>query len=167
VIGSTAEKILRSTHWPCLTVGPQVRCASAKTLPFRRLLFATDFSAAAAKAALYAVNLAEAFGAEIDVLNVIQDNAASQAGQWSDLQREVYAALDKIVPEQAKEFCHSRTFVEVGRAHKRILEHIRERSIDLLVLGIRKASHLSVEARVSSAFQIIVDAACPVLTIRP
>jgi nucleotide-binding universal stress UspA family protein len=47
-----------------------------------------------------------------------------------------------------------------------ILEHIRERSIDLLVLGIRKSSHLGMEMRTSRAFQIIVEAECPVLTIR-
>jgi hypothetical protein len=34
------------------------------------------------------------------------------------------------------------------------------------VLGIRKTSHLGMEMRTSRAFQMIVDAACPVLTIR-
>lgn len=164
IIGSTAEKILRSTHWPSLTVGPRVRTASSKTLPFERILFATDFSAAAANAALYAVNLAEVFGAKIDVLNVIQEGAVGHPDRLSDLQRDFYATLDMLVPEQAKEFCDPRSFVEVGKAHEQIIEHIRERSIDLLVLGIRKSSHLNVEMRTSRAFQIIVDAECPVLT---
>jgi hypothetical protein len=35
-----------------------------------------------------------------------------------------------------------------------------------LVLGIRKTSHLGMEMRTSAAFQIIVGAECPVLTIR-
>ena len=51
-------------------------------------------------------------------------------------------------------------------AHEQIIDHIRERSIDLLVLGIRKSSHLNVEMRVSRAIQTIVDAECPVLTIQ-
>jgi hypothetical protein len=38
--------------------------------------------------------------------------------------------------------------------------------MDLLVLGIRKTSHLGMEMRTSGAFRIIVDAECPVLTIR-
>jgi hypothetical protein len=34
------------------------------------------------------------------------------------------------------------------------------------VLGLRKTSHLGLEMRTSGAFRIIVDAECPVLTIR-
>jgi nucleotide-binding universal stress UspA family protein len=166
IIGSTAEKVLRSTRWPCLTVGPKVRTASSKTLPFERILFATDFSDAAVNAALYAVNVAEAFGAKIDVLNVIHGSAVAHPDRLSSLQKDFYQALDLLVPQQAREFCDPRTFVEVGKAHEQILEHIREHSIDLLMLGIRKSSHLSLEIRTSRAFQIIVDAECPVLTVQ-
>jgi nucleotide-binding universal stress UspA family protein len=166
IIGSTAEKILRSTRWPCLTVGPKVRPASSKTLPFEKILFATDFSMAAAHAALYAVAVAKAFRAKLDVLNVIQEGAVGHPDRLSHLQKEFYETLDKVVPEQAREFCDPRSFVEVGKAHEQILEHIREHSIDLLVLGIRKSSHLSIETRMSRAFQIIADAECPVLTIQ-
>ena len=166
IIGSTAENVLRSTRRPCLTVGPNVRTATSKTLPFKRILFATDFSEAAVNIALYAVNFASAFGARIDMLNVIQGSAVVHPDRLSDLQRDFYETLDLLVAQQAKDFCDLRTFVEVGKAHEQITEHIRERSIDLLVLGIRKSSHLSIEKRTSRAFQIIVDAECPVLTIQ-
>ncbi|MGA7859686.1 MAG: universal stress protein [Terracidiphilus sp.] len=166
IIGSIAEKILRSSRWPSLTVGPHVKSVSSQTFPFARILFATDFTAAAANAAVYAVNFAEVFGAEIDVLNVIQDDAIEHPDRLSDLQNRFFSALDGLVPEQAKEFCDPRTYVAVGKAHDKILEHIRVRSIDLLVLGIRKTSHLKMEMRTSGAFRIIVDVACPVLTIR-
>jgi nucleotide-binding universal stress UspA family protein len=166
LIGSVAERILRSSRWPSLTVGPQVKPVSSETFPFARILFATDFTAAAANAAIYAVTFAEVFGAKIDVLNVIQDDAIEHPDRFSELQTRFFGALDCVVPQQAREFCDPRTYVAVGEAHDRILEHIRERSIDLLVLGIRKASHLSMEMRTSGAFRIIADAACPVLTIR-
>jgi nucleotide-binding universal stress UspA family protein len=162
IIGSTAETILRSSHWPVLTVGPKVQPASSKTLPFERILFAADFTPAAANA----VTLAQVFGAKIDVLNVIQDEAIEHPDRLVALQGRFYRALDRLVPEQAKEFCDPRTYVAVGGALDQILKHIRERSIDLLVLGIRKSSHLGMEMRTSRAFQIIVEAECPVLTIR-
>ena len=165
IIGSVAEKILRSTRWPALTVGPQVQPVSSKTLPFERVLFATDFSAAAASAASYAVTLAKAFGAEIDVLNVIHDAAIEHPEILSDLQHRFFDAIDGLVPQKAKELCDPKTFVAVGSAHDRILEHIGKHSIDLLVLGIQKTSHLSMDMRRSGAFRIIVDAECPVLTI--
>jgi nucleotide-binding universal stress UspA family protein len=121
---------------------------------------------AAANAAVYAVTFAEVFGAKIDVLNVIQDDGLEHPDRLSDLRNRFFSALDSIVPQQAREFCDPRTFVAVGKAHDQILDHIKERSIDLLVLGIHKTSYLSMEMRTSGAFRIIVDAACPVLTIR-
>jgi nucleotide-binding universal stress UspA family protein len=166
VIGSVAENILRSTRWPALTVGPQVKPVSSRTFPFARILFATDFTRAATNAAIYAVTFAEALGAKIDVLNVIQDDAIEHSDRLHDLQTRFYNALDEVVPQQAREFCDPRTYVVVGGAHDQILEHIRERAIDLLVLGIRRTSHISMEMRTSGAFRIIVDAACPVLTMR-
>jgi nucleotide-binding universal stress UspA family protein len=166
IIGSIAEKILRSSQWPTLTVGPQVKPMSSRTFPFARILFATDFTAAAANAGVYAVTFAEIFGAKIDVLNVVQEDAIEHPDRLSDLQAQFFKALEVLVPQQAREFCDPRTFVAVGKAHDQILEHIRERSIDLLVLGIQKTSHLSMEMRTSGAFRIIVDAECPVLTIR-
>jgi nucleotide-binding universal stress UspA family protein len=165
LIGSVAERILRSARWPSLTVGPQVPPASSNTFPFRRILFATDFTRAAAHAAAYAIYLAEVFGAKIDVLNVIQEKAIEHPERLAELRERFYGALDEIIPRQAREFCDPRTFVEVGNAHDQILEHIRERSIDLLVLGVRKSSPLGIKMRPSSAFPLIVDAPCPVLTI--
>lgn len=166
IIGSVAEKILRSSRWPTLTVGPLVKPVSSQTFPFARMLFATDLSPVSAHAAIYAVTFAGIFGAKIDVLNVIQDDAIEHPDRLSDLQAHFFKALEVLVPQEAREFCDPRTFVTVGNAHDQILAHIRERSIDLLVLGIHKTSHLSMEMRTSGAFRIIVDAECPVLTIR-
>ncbi len=166
IIGSVAEKILRSSRWPTLTVGPLVKPVSSRTFPFARILFATDLSPAGANAAIYAVTFAEVLGAKIDVLNVIQGEAIEHPDRLSDLQARFFKALEVLVPQEAREFCDPRTYVAVGRAHDQIIEHIREHSIDLLVLGIRKTSHISMEMRTSGAFRIIVDAACPVLTIR-
>lgn len=166
ILGSTASAILRSTRWPTLTVGPQVRSASSKTLPFERMLFATDFTASAATAASYAIIFAEVFGAKIDVLNVIRHDDVDHPDRISEIQNRFYRALDQVVPQEARDFCDPRTFVEAGDAHDQILAHIKEYSVDLLLLGIRKTSHVDLEMRTSRAFQIIVDAQCPVLTIR-
>ncbi len=163
LIGSVAEKILRSTRHPTLTVGPQVSATTTKESPFRRILLATDLTGAVAKAASIAVSFAHAVGAEIDVLNVIEDGAAGHAEKLREITCHLYDALDVVVPEAAKDFCHPRTFIEAGNAHEWILQHIRERSIDLLVLGIQKASYLGLKT--SGAFRLIREAECPVLTV--
>jgi nucleotide-binding universal stress UspA family protein len=165
LIGSFAEKILRSTRWPCLTVGPQTPPTSAGTLPFRRILYATDLTPAAAHAAVYALTFAEAAGCDLDVLNVIPENSPEDTNRAAELEKHYKHALDQLVPQHVSEFCNPRTFVKTGKAHDRILAHIQENNIDLLVLGIRKTSHLGLEMRTSGAFRLIADAPCPVLTI--
>ena len=166
IIGSVAERILRSTNWPALTVGPLVKPVSSVTFPFRKILLATDFTPAAAHAATFVVFFAEALGANIDVLNVIHGDDIAHPDRLAELRRQFFNSLDALVPRQAREFSDPRTYVAVGNAHDRILEHTREESTDLLALGIRKASHLSMEMRTSGAFRLIADAQCPVLTIR-
>lgn len=166
LLGSVAEKVLRSTDWPSLTVGPHVGSVSVSTVPFSRILFATDFSPAAVQAAVFTASFAETLGATIDVLNVAPESSVLEAESFSDMEERFLGELDRLMPERAKKFCDPRTYVAMGNAHDRILDHIRERSIDLLVLGIRKTSHLSLEIRTSQAFRIIADADCPVLTIR-
>jgi nucleotide-binding universal stress UspA family protein len=165
IVGSVAEGILRSTSWPVLTVGPQVPSAAEKHPVFQHILYATDLTPAAAGAAVYAVSFARAFRADIDVLHVVPREAIDHPDRLSDIRNRFYRALDNVVPDQAKDFCNPRAFVDVGNAHRQILENIRERSVDLLVLGIRKSSHLGIETRTSRAFELIVHATCPVLTI--
>lgn len=166
LIGSVAEAILRSARSPCVTVGPKVQsAASATSLAFNRILYATDLTPAAADAAVYAVSFARAFGAEIDVLNVIHSDDVEHPDRLSKIEEHFYGALNRLVPERANEFSDSRTFVKVGQAHERILDHIKDRAIDLLVLGIRRDSHLGLLARRSGAYRLIVHAYCPVLTL--
>jgi nucleotide-binding universal stress UspA family protein len=166
IVGSVAERILRSTTWPSMTVGPQVRPVSAETFPFKRILFATDFTVAAAEAAAFAVPMAKQLGAEMDVLHMVHEEALVSEEQLAELKNRFCSALEGLGRQLGADFCNPRAFVAEGSAHDRILEHIRQYSIDLLVLGLRKTSHPHIEKRVSGAFQIIADATCPVLTIR-
>lgn len=165
VIGSVAEKILRSTSWPVLTVGPRVSSAVSLDLCFKHILYATDFTPAAARAAEYAAWFADIFGSSIDVLNVIEQESLDQPQRLRDLSSSFSQAMERAVPKRAKEFSNPKAFVEVGNARHQILQHIKDHAIDLLVLGIRKTSHLGIQARTSMTFQLIVDATCPVLTI--
>lgn len=164
-VGSTADRILRSTRWPCLVTGPNVPTPSQNCVPFKRILYATDFSPAAAQAAMYAVALAKDSGADINVLNVVPKSMAGDPDQFKELEARLHHELETVVPDQAREFCNPRTFVDVGNAHQRINDHIQQYSIDLLVIGVRKSSHLDLEMRTSDAFGLIAAARCPVLTI--
>ena len=167
IIGSVAEEILRTIHSPVLTLGPHVAVPSSTVLAFRHILYATDFSPAAAHAAPYAMALAQAFGSEIDVLHVVPGEAMGQPDLLTEKEQAFLSALDRLVPEQARELCRSRSFVEFGKVRERIIEHASQGDVDLIVLGAHHHSPLARHFRTGPAFQIIVTAACPVLTICP
>lgn len=165
LIGSIAEKILRSTRWPCLTVGPRTPPApESLELPFRRILFATDMESAAVAGAMFAAAFAEEAGAELHVMNAVPGGEVRHA-EWSETQKRYERKLEQLLPDRAHDFCNPKAFIEIGKAHDRILGHIRELGVDLLVLGVHKSSHLGLTMRTSGAYRIIADAPCPVLTI--
>jgi nucleotide-binding universal stress UspA family protein len=165
IIGSVAEQVLRSSQWPTMTVGPQVRSAHSRPFPFHRILYATDLSAPAARAAAFAASLAQAMGGEMDVLHVIEHGVVDRLERPDEITKSFRDGLGNEV----KYILGPRTFVEARNAQEQILQHCRDRSIDLLVLGIaqgvRKNSHLGLRTRTSGAFQLIVYAECPVLTV--
>lgn len=165
VMGSVAEKILRSTRWPCLTIGPHTPRVTKESQPFRRILYATDLSPATTQAAVYALSFSEQAGGTLDVLNVIPEIATEDPEGWEELRKQHVEALERLVPNQARDFCSPHTYVEFGTAYERIMGHLQQDAIDLLVLGIRKTPFLSLEMRTSGAFRLIANAPCPVLTI--
>ncbi len=165
LVGSVAERILRANKGPSLTVGPMVPALDPSVLPIRRVLFATGLSPESARGASYAVGMAEAFKASMEVLHVVKAEDVERPEQFSEIQKRFHAIIDGLVPKHAEGINNPAGLVEVGTAHERILKYIREFSADLLVLSIRKSSHLWLQARLSSAFHIIANATCPVLTI--
>jgi nucleotide-binding universal stress UspA family protein len=165
IIGSVAEQVLRSSRWPTMTVGPQARSASSRPFPFHRILCATDLSSSAGRAAAFAASLAQTMGAEMDVVHAIEHGVVGRPERLEEITKSFREALGYGI----KDFLYPQTFIEAGDAHEQILEHCRDGSIDLLVLGIAKgvgkSSLLGLTTRTSGAFQLIVDAECPVLTV--
>lgn len=165
IIGSTADGILRSTDAPSLTVGPQVPELGSETEPIRRVLFAADLAPASARGAAYAVGIAEGFDASLDALHVVPESVIGDQNQMSRIREEFHKALEGVVPKQAGGLMQTKEWVEAGSAHQRILEHVKEHDVDLLVLAVRKSSHIWFRERISAVFRIVANAACPVMTI--
>ena len=165
IVGSVAERIMRGNEGPTLAVGPDVPDCTTAGHGIRRVLYATGLSAAAARGAAYAAAVAKEFNASLEVLHVIHPEDVTDPPGFSELQRKFEAVLQELVPQQAEAFCNPHSVVEVGTAHERILNRLHESQADLLVLSLRKSSHLWLASRLSGAFHIIASSPCPVLTI--
>lgn len=164
LLGSTAEGILRHSTGPVLTVGPRVRQLDQGNLKIGRILYATDCTTEAPYAAPLACALANSFLAELDVLHVAHSPEMRQPEQLSRLQEYFYRAVEQAAPSETMHICQPNPFVSMGSPHDRILAHIEDRRIDLLVLGLRRSSHLGMQNRTAGAFPIVVQSTCPVVT---
>ena len=165
LIGSAADGILRSTNGPSLTVGPHVPDLAAGTAPIKKVFYATDLSPVAALGGAYAAGIAVGFGASLDALHVVRAADLNDPERLDRIRKEFCKALESASPGFAARIAERKQWIEEGSAHARILDHVRDHQVDLLVLSVRKSSNLWLRERLSGAFDIIANAPCPVMTI--
>lgn len=165
IVGSVAERILRATDGPSLTVGPVVPAGEPHGSSIRRILYATGISQIAARGAPYAVAMAHTFSASLDVLHVIRPDDRADHERFAEIQTQFRATIEEMAPDHTDAMLNPKGVVEVGSAHDRILEYLHAHQVDLLVLSVRKSSHLWLQSRLSGAFHIIANAPCPVMTL--
>jgi nucleotide-binding universal stress UspA family protein len=165
VLGSTAEELIHQAGCPILTIGPGV---PPPQLPvsFQRIVYATDFSPEAAKACVFALSFAQDFGAHLYLCHVLPGPEGSGQMNDQELNDRFVSALQRLVPDVAREWCEPECVLEHGFAADGILLLAQRVKADLIVLGTRRTSHWFDNFKTGVAFQVISASTCPVLTIR-
>jgi nucleotide-binding universal stress UspA family protein len=164
ILGSTAEQLIRNAECPVLTVGPNVKPPSEAPLVFQTIVYATDFSAEAAKAAGYALSFAQDSGAHLYfcyVLGLQTDTTAKR----EFLDGAFESALKRMIPESSYGWCSPECIVEHGNAAEAILELATRVQADLIVLGARKASFWLTYIERGLTPDLLARATCPVMTV--
>jgi len=165
LMGSVAEEILRLSHKPVLTVGPQSREVAPDREP-RCILLANDFSVNCLRAVACADSLARKFGARLISLHVAPE-APEDPQTITRFEEFFFERLRQhldvtVFPKGQQEFR-----VEFGLAGDSILKSAAEHSADLIVMGVRGAGsvtratcHLG-----TTAYNVVSGARCPVLAV--
>ena len=170
LLGSVAEEIFRRSTIPVLTIGPSVRRGIHSGGQFRRVLFATDFTAEAQAAAPYAISMAQENQARLLLLHVMRDpDAKTNRRTAQDSVANVMHQLNELVPPEAELWCRPEATVRFGNPAQRILEAAEELEADLIVLGVRDAAgHIGAATHLgrTTAHKVVAHAPCPVLTVR-
>jgi nucleotide-binding universal stress UspA family protein len=83
-----------------------------------------------------------------------------------ELNARFTGALQRLVPDVAREWCEPECVLEHGFAADGVLLLAERVKADLIVLGTRKTSHWFDNFKTGVAFQVISNSHCPVLTIR-
>ena len=166
LLGSVAERILRQSPCPVLTVGPHVNPWSEEYAKMREILYATDLATDTPVAAPYAISLAQENQAHLVLLHVIEGPKAGDlvdSPQVVDLKER---KLQQLVTEQAGMWCESTCIVEQGPAAEKILDVSKRRHTDLIVLGARQTKSFVTRLSLGTVHKVVSQATCPVLTVR-
>ncbi len=161
-LGSTAEEVIRTANCPVLTVGPHVPPPPDGPLSFHRIVYATDFSAQAAKGVELALAMGQDTGTKIYLCHVVADHEASKD---KHAEEKFLASLKALVPEAASSNYEPEFVVEHGKASEAILDLAKRVHADLIVLGARKASFWLEFIQTGLTPALLAGATCPVLTI--
>jgi nucleotide-binding universal stress UspA family protein len=166
LIGSVAEEIFRQADCAVLTVGPAVKGDNSREVDLKNILFATDFGPGAAKAAAHAFSLAQEHGARISLLHVIE-SAAAYTEESVARQREInIVRMKQLMPIGSENWCRPEFRVTFGAAVEEILHAAKDLNADLIVMGAKPRRSLAGHAPLTIAYNVVIKAGSPVLTVR-
>jgi nucleotide-binding universal stress UspA family protein len=178
LLGSTAERVVQRATCPVLTVHPGDRPPGRQ---IRKLLVATDFSAASKWALATSIELlngADSNPPEVLLLHVyhvpyefsmdsIYGPAAPDASVWEAVAREVGSRLEGRAQALDAELKIDVEPLKLGGYPPQVIvRQAVEAEVDWIVLGTHGRTGLAHVLLGSTAERVIQEAPCPVLTVR-
>jgi nucleotide-binding universal stress UspA family protein len=162
-LGSVAERVFRHAEVPVLTIGPYAR-GSFLSGP-KRMLVPIDFTAATQHSAKYACALAREHQSELVLLHVVESVPKGAMADIECLKHTVEKNLSELIScEEKPQRVHCMT--HVGKVVPTLLNTAAEIDADLLVLGVHMYPKLLEHVRAQTAYELIRQSPCPVLTVR-
>jgi nucleotide-binding universal stress UspA family protein len=173
VLGSVAEKVLRKSPCPVLTVSEGREERASQPASFASILCAVDFSTLSLKAVEYCLSLAQEAGGRLVLFNAVEwvpdeplwEGTTSLEDYRDRMEEEVRKRLAAIIPGEVRNWCEVDTVVRSGKPYREILALASERKADLIVMGVRGRNPLDIMLFGSTAQHVVRRAECPVLTI--
>jgi len=178
VLGSVAEEVVRRAGCPVITVGPHMDVPLSTSGEFHRILFASDFHPASAKAFAYALLLTNQFQAKLILLHVMPPAALpgpeltfyheKAINEWqAKVRATTKEKLEKLLPPAAKLGSEPEYVVGFDFTAEGIVKVADERAADLIVMGANRPmpAKLSSHLLRTVTYEVIRHANCPVLTV--
>jgi nucleotide-binding universal stress UspA family protein len=149
-----------------------MKAVQARTrIAVKNILFATDFSVAADATVPFAIQIAKRYGAKVYGVHVnrFSDYTSAAPNAWAAMAEasEQENKEDALrLNEQLQGIEHEVTVVE-GNTWEVISSLIKDKQIDLVVVGTRGRTGIGRTLLGSVAEEILRQAPCPVLTVGP
>ena len=159
-----------------IVAGTRVAFDKVAMKRIQRILVATDFSKASAKALTGAIDLAKASRAKLTIVHAYVPFAPLvpeqyiEAGTWdridTETQRWAERQLAKLAERARKSGVRVATQMVIGDPSGQIVRTARSLRADLIVVGTHGRQGLTKFFLGSVAERVIATASCPVMTIR-
>lgn len=164
-LGSLTEKIFRTAEYPVLTAGTPEEQRIEGGREIREILYASNFTPYSDYAARFAFSLAEATRAHVTMVHVVENSEEFEARN-EELLRDFFAQrLRRAIPREAEVSVASDVVFAFGVPEEEILKIAKDRRAELIVLGVRAAEKTAGYLPSRTAYRIVCQAACPVLTV--
>lgn len=161
LLGSVAEKLLRASTCPVLTV-PRVAGRALPSQPglFKRILCPTDFSPASDAALRWALSFAQEADADLLLLHVLENGRAHSPVAYTDWAQRRLREVGSSLPA----YCKVHELVVAGEPQRVILDTCVDWDCDLIVMGVGERRDLGDRLFGSTSQHVVRSATCPVLT---
>jgi nucleotide-binding universal stress UspA family protein len=153
LLGSIAERVIRSITIPVLTVGNARNQPAWDERGARHILYAGDFRPETLCGLSLALGIQETTGAQLSVVHVVPAKTTPQAVH------DVRTNIASIVPPGTG------IHIPTGAIGSTVCQVARQLNAGLITLGVHKNS-LAREIFGSNLLEILVNAPCPVLSVR-
>jgi nucleotide-binding universal stress UspA family protein len=162
LLGSVAEKLFRQSPCPVLIVPPR----AGEHTGVGRILYPTDFSKHSLQVTPNALSLARHYRAKLILLHVVQGAAVHSIDEVRRQRKQVETRIRRSVLGKANLEQQPVVEVEFGDPAQKICKAAAQWQSDLIVLGVRRAKSTVAHLAEGTAYQVVRQAPCPVLTIR-
>lgn len=176
LLGSVAEEVVRRADQPVLTVRDvEGEEPSPIPKPIERILVPVDFSEYSQEAVRYAKEWAALYGAQVDVLHVIEEtlHPAFYVGGYRsiydvqpNIEEKALAKMDTFVDEADGPDVETELHVGPGKAPSKISDVADELDADLVCMSTHGRTGMERFLLGSVAEKVVRHVRCPVLTIK-
>lgn len=178
LLGSTAERVIRTAPCPVLTVRTELSETSAgatgpcEGITLNRILVPVDFSDCSLEAVEYAALVAQRHHASLTLVHVLEpvsyglDFTLLHTGKREEMRERLTARLSDVTRALAEAKIPADSYVRGGTPFESILDSARTIPADLIVMGTHGRRGLSHALSGSVAEAVLRQSRCPVLTVR-
>ncbi len=178
LLGSTAERVIRTAPCPVLTVRMDPdearpgKIEPCEEISLNRILVPVDFSDCSIEAVEYAALVAQRHSASVTLLHVLEpvsyglDFTLLHSGKREETRDKVMVRLGEMTHALAEVKIQADSQVRGGTPFESILDSARTIPADLIVMGTHGRRGLSHALSGSVAEAVLRQSRCPVLTVR-